>query len=137
MNIGVTRILILLGLLVAVCPCPGQAGHPSSDAVEEIVGSWRGHSTCTLKSSPCRDEINVYRISPVAGQLSRVLVVGSKIVDGNTIVMGSGEWKYDPKKHTLESLDGRFHLIRNGNKLEGALTVNDTVFRRIYLQKEK
>jgi hypothetical protein len=136
MRIELARRLILLVALAPAWPCLGQ-GHPSNDAVEQIVGSWRGHSTCTVKPGPCNDEINVYRISRIPDQLSRVSVVGSKIVDGKTIVMGSGEWKFDSSKHAVESPDGRIRLSMSGNRLEGALTINGAVYRRIFLEKEK
>jgi hypothetical protein len=99
------RLTLFIPLVAAVCHALGQAGHPAQDSVDEVIGFWRGHSTCAVKSSPCRDEINVYRISRIANQSSQVSVLGSKIVDGNTIVMGSGDWKYDPKRHALQSLD--------------------------------
>ena len=113
-----------------------QPAGNDSNAVGAIVGTWRGHSTCAITASACHDEINVYRITRIAGVPSRVSVMGSKIVSGDTVVMGTEDWKYDARNHALESLDGRFRLIMSGNQLQGALTVNGTVFRRIYLERE-
>ena len=113
-----------------------QPAGSDSNAVSAIVGTWRGHSTCTITASACHDEINIYRIARIAGLLSRVSVMGSKIVSGDTIVMGTEDWTYDARSHALASLDGRFRLIMSGNQLQGALTVNGTVFRRIYLERE-
>lgn len=130
---SVVKKLIFVFPFTMVLQCLAQ----SNDTQKQIVGSWRGHSTCMIKTSPCHDEINVYRIEKISDQPYRVSVTGSKIVDGKAIVMGTGEWKYDAQKHVLESLDGRFRLTMNGNKLEGALTIDGAVYRQIYLEKEK
>lgn len=92
-----------------------------------------------VKNSPCHDEVNVYRISKIDEKPNFFLVTGSKVVDGKEIVMGTGEWKYDAQKHTLEweNPGGVFKLTVDGNKMEGTLTVRDTVYRRISLKKEK
>lgn len=52
------------------------------------VGVWRGSSQCTrISSSPCNDEMNVYRIArPGAGD--SLSVDGRKIVDGQEVEMG-------------------------------------------------
>lgn len=102
-----------------------------------IEGVWRGHSVCEDKGSPCHDELNVYRFSKVAGKPNTFLVTASKVVDGREIVMGSGEWKYDEGKKTLESEQPPIRMTIDGKKMEGALRLADgTVYRRIYLEKE-
>lgn len=52
------------------------------------VGVWRGSSRCAkVSSSPCNDEINVYRIARLGGGDS-LSVDGRKIVNGQEVEMG-------------------------------------------------
>jgi hypothetical protein len=88
-----------------------------------------------VKESPCRDETNIYRISPIAGNERMVSVEASKLVDGKEIVMGTFEWRYDAQKHVLESTDGAFRFTLDGQELNGTLTKDEVVFRRIYLSR--
>jgi hypothetical protein len=129
--------------LVAVIACivasysPSQRSGAQSAANDTpVVGTWRGNSTCMVKESPCRDEVNVYRIFKIEGKPGVVSVTGSKIVEGKEIVMGKAfEWKYDPQKHVLESPDGSFRFVLDGDNLEGTLTKDRTVFRRVSLKR--
>ena len=112
--------------VLATTPCPGQQAllkTPQPDISTQLVGSWRGTSTCMVKDSPCRDEIIVYRISAVAGKPRTFSVMGSKIVEGREVVMGTGEWMYDAASHALkfDSPHGKFVLFIRGDKMEGGL----------------
>lgn len=115
----------------------GPAGS-EKDARTEIAGMWRGHSVCEDKNSPCHDEVNVYRFTPVDGKANVFVVTASKIVDGKEVVMGSGsEWKYDEKTQTVVCEKPAIRLTIDGKKMEGALSLPDgKVYRRIYLAKE-
>jgi hypothetical protein len=131
------RLVLVLALLAVSNSLGLQANAQSAMDDSQIVGTWNGHSTCMVKESPCHDEVNVYRISKVAGKPGSVSVTGSKIVEGREIVMGTFEWKYDAQKHVLESPNGVFRFTLDGDKLEGTLTQDKTVFRRIYLKKQE
>jgi hypothetical protein len=131
------RLSLALAVLAGCLSRGYQSGAQAAADEAQIVGTWRGHSTCMVKESPCRDEVNVYRISKIAGKPGWVSVVGGKIVDGQEIVMGTGEWKYDAQKHVLESPDGSFRFTLGGESLEGTLTRDKTVYRRIYLKKQE
>src|SRR5215467_3194236 len=125
--------LYLTIAFVSFAQTPGS----DNDATAAVTGVWRGNSNCMVKPSPCHDEVNVYRIAKVNGKPNIVSVTADKIVDGKEVVMGTLESKYDPQKHSLDSLDGRFHFTVDGNKMEGALTLPDgTVYRRIHLKRE-
>src|SRR5215469_10578287 len=102
-----------------------------------IPGMWRGNSVCTVKDSPCHDEQNVYRISALPGKPGWFSVTAGKVVNGKEIVMGTGEWVYDPEKRSLTNEDGDrvFRLTVVDDKMEGSLTSGGTVYRRIYLKK--
>ena len=113
------------------------AKHEAEEARSKIAGVWRGHSECALKNSPCHDEVNVYRFSKIAGDVDKFSVTASKIVDGKEVVMGSGRWRYDEKKRVVESEKPSIQLTIDGDKMEGALRLEDgTIYRRIYLKKE-
>jgi hypothetical protein len=130
-------ILLVFGSGV---PCSSQDTAVRANAEEarsRIAGVWRGHSVCVDKSSPCHDEVNVYRFASIAGRPDAFSVTASKIVDGKEIVMGSSEWQYDAGKRVVESKAPPIRLAIDGDKMEGALTLPDgKAYRRIYLQKE-
>lgn len=138
------KIIAVSGLLLmtasAVLP-QSQSAKAAADLVRtQIVGTWRGSSTCMVKDSPCHDEINVYRVAEIPGKPDFASVTGSKVVDGKEIVMGTSEWKYDPEKKVLEweGPHGTFRLTVQGEKMEGTLSDKDgAVYRRILLKKEK
>ena len=131
---------------VLVLSLVGTWAHTSQDAGAKvdtedvrsrIAGVWRGHSECTVKNSPCHDEVNVYRFSRVAGNPNKFSVTASKVVDGKEVVMGNSEWKYDEKKQVMECEKPSIQLAIHGDQMEGALRLDDgTVYRRIYLKRE-
>lgn len=109
----------------------------AEDARSRIAGVWRGHSECAVKNSPCHDEVNVYRFSKVERRANAFSVTASKVVDGKEVVMGSSEWKYDEKKGVVECENPHVQMKIDGDKMEGALKLDDgTVYRRVYLKKE-
>ena len=60
-----------------------QAPAPSPNP----VGVWRGTSLCTVRPSPCNDEIAVYRITRVNARDS-LSFDGRKVVKGQEVEMG-------------------------------------------------
>jgi hypothetical protein len=82
--------------------------------------------------------MNVYRFSEVAGKPGWFSGVGSKLVNGKEISMGTLGWSYDAEKHILrsENSGATFRLVVNGSSIEGSLTLADnTVYRRIHLRR--
>lgn len=132
--------LVFFFALTCGWSCFSQGSSPRSgedDTASRIAGVWRGNSVCMVKGSPCHDEVNVYRFSSVAGRTNSFSVTASKVVDGKEVVMGSGEWTYDPGNHLVKSKAPPIRLTIVGDKMEGALSLADgTVYRRIYLKKE-
>lgn len=134
------RVLMLsLSVFVGAWPPASQntqAKGDGEDVRSRIAGVWRGHSECVVKNSPCHDEVNVYRFSKVASDANRFSVTASKVVDGKEVVMGSSDWKYEESKQVVESERPSVQLTITGDKMEGALKLDDgTVYRRIYLKK--
>ncbi|HEX4560868.1 MAG TPA: hypothetical protein VH113_03465 [Gemmatimonadales bacterium] len=82
--------------------------------------------------------MNVYRVSEIVGRPGWLLVTGIKIVSGQEIVMGTGEWKYDAEKRILESetLGAALRFSAQDTTLVGSFTLRDsTIYRRVYLKK--
>ena len=141
MSIGqlVAASLIFRMTLFCFAQAPG-AGTVAHGIQSQIAGTWRGHSECARKNSPCHDEVNVYRFSEIGGKPGTFFGVASKIVNGREVVMGTLDWTYDPEHHVLESKieRGKFRLVVNGNKIEGTLRLTDnTLYRRIHLERSK
>ena len=140
MRMTIRWTLIFLFALTSGWYCISQGSAPRSgedETVSKIAGVWRGNSVCTVKGSPCHDEVNVYRFSSITGRPNAFSVTASKVVDGKEIVMGSGEWTYDAGNRLLECKAPPIRLTISGDKMEGALSLADgTVYRRIYLKKE-
>ena len=106
-------------------------------ARRRFAGTWRGNSVCLVKNSPCRDEVNVYRFSRIAGRANSFSVTASKVVDDREVMMGSSECAYNGVNHAVECKSPDIRLVITGNKMEGNLTLSDgTPYRRISLQKK-
>jgi hypothetical protein len=138
-----TRRDVVFALLLAFVGCRAcfaqgvgtKAGGEDVDST--IAGTWRGSSTCLVKGSACRDELNVYRFSKLAERPGMFSVTASKVVEGKEIVMGRGDWTYDAGKHVLEGKSPEIRMVVDGNRMEGDLTLPDgTAYRRISLKKE-
>ena len=111
-----------------------------AQSTPRIAGTWRGNSVCVVAKTACRDEVNVYRFSEVAGKANRFLCTGSKILNGEEIVMGTGEWTYESSKHLLQTVTSnpRIQLTLDLENLDGTLSLPDgTVYRRIHLKKSR
>jgi hypothetical protein len=138
-----TRREVVFALLLAFVGCRAclaqgagtKAGGEDVDST--IAGTWRGSSTCLVKGSACRDEVNVYRFSRLVERHGVFSVIASKVVEGKEIVMGRGDWTYDAGKHLLECKSPEIRMVVDGNRMEGDLTLPDgTAYRRISLKKE-
>jgi hypothetical protein len=110
----------------------------------ELVGTWRGTSTCTdrVAAPACRDEVVVYEFS-VGAKPGTVHWKADKVVDGQRQPMGEMDVAYDrddkcwkgefisPRAHTVWCLavDGD-HLTGTGRLLPGKETVRRIDVRR-------
>jgi len=103
------------------------------------AGVWRGEALCTDHASGCRNESVVYYIRDVPDRPGVLFIRADKIVDGQAITMGSGDWQYDRTRRTIEwRMPQRVWLLHvDGNRIEGSLTLTDgTVFRKMTLKKD-
>ena len=123
-----------------------RASPPASERnPSEILGTWRGTSTCSdrVAAPNCRDEVVVYEFTAGA-KAGTVLWKADKVVEGQRQSMGEMELVYDagegcwaaeftsPRVHIVWCLvvDGA-HLTGTGRHLPGKETV-----RRIDARKE-
>lgn len=134
-----------LGILVAAS-CVLRASHaPADHKPEELIGTWRGTSTCTdrVAAPACRDEVVVYDFTSGAkpGTVSRK---ADKVVEGRREPMGEMDLAYDAEQRCWSAefrsprggvvwclaVDGA-HLTGTGRLLPGKETV-----RRIDVRKD-
>ena len=125
-------------LLTACLVLAPESWIASARDVPQIAGTWRGDSVCAVPNTPCRNEVNVYRFSKIPGKANRFSCTAAKVVGGKEIVMGSGEWTYNPSKRTLQTVTPHptIRLVLDHETLDGALILPDsTIYRRIHLKK--
>ncbi len=139
---GVGRALCIL---VAVSSVLRASPAPSDHAPSELVGTWRGTSTCSdrVAAPGCHDEVVVYDFT--AGEKpGTVRWKADKVVDGQRQTMGEMDLVYDagarcwsvefssPRVRIVWCLvvDGA-HLTGTGRLLPGGETV-----RKIDARKE-
>jgi len=106
---------------------------------DDVIGVWRGDSLCVLGRGACVDEKVIYYISATASS-ARVSIRADKMVDGQAITMGTGEWQYDADHHTLtwETPRQTWLLRVAAESIEGTLTLADkTVVRRMTLKRDR
>ncbi|HKQ97083.1 MAG TPA: hypothetical protein VJV75_04335 [Candidatus Polarisedimenticolia bacterium] len=123
-----------------------SATTPTDRDPSELLGTWRGTSTCTdrVAAPACHDEVVVYDFTPGA-KPGLVRWKADKVVDGQRATMGELELSYDagaacwyaefvsPRARTAWCLvvDGE-HLTGTGRLLPGRETV-----RRIDVRKDR
>jgi hypothetical protein len=94
--------------LAATCLLARDAYAQGAAAVPNPVGVWRGTSLCTLRPSPCNDEIAVYRITRLNGK-------DSLSFDARKVVNGQEEEMGGPLGCRLDASGAHFKCaMRNG-----------------------
>lgn len=106
------------------------AGVASAAApVEEILGEWRGTSTCVKSPEfpSCHDEVVVYEFRRSSSGTEAVTLAAYKIVDGEKQLMGEMDFTHDAKQSawTSEFRSPRYHglwtFFVKGDSLTGTL----------------
>jgi len=131
MTCGTTTIAIAVACLVAHGAfAQEQANAPPPNP----VGVWRGTSLCTVRPSPCNDEVAVYRIT-------RMNVSDSVSFDARKVVNGQEEEMGGPMachvsakgaQLTCTPSYGVWRFTIRGDSLVGSLSLtNGTKYRDI------
>jgi len=114
--------------LAAALAASWYASAAASDhPVSELVGSWRGTSTCTdrVAAPACKDEVIVYEFS-AGTEAGTVHWKPDKIVDGKRQPMGDMDLTYDDGDACWrgEFRNPRVHIVwclkPNGDQLTGS-----------------
>jgi hypothetical protein len=108
------------------------AGSVGADPIS-AVGTWRGHSLCTVKPSACHDEVIVYHFAR-GPRADALVLTANKIVGGEEGTMGVLDCTVGEggRGITCPIEKGVFRYRIEGRTLTGTLTLtNGQVFRRI------
>jgi hypothetical protein len=111
-----------------------------TSAQDQVAGVWRGESICASDRAACVDERVVYYISVIAEKPGVVSIRADKIVNGQDVTMGTGEWKHDAEHHALVwDTPRQIWLLKiEGNTIKGTLTLADkTIIRRMTLVRDR
>jgi len=117
---------VLLPALVASAVSGTAIGAPtvSNGPTEGLVGTWSGRSLCvTLTRPACTDETVAYRISKDKPGAEDFHVEMSKIVAGETGVMGDLACRFESTRQQLicPLAGGQWQLRWDSNQLVGGL----------------
>lgn len=119
-------------------PAVGTAA-PAPGAAPSLIGVWRGTSVCTVRPSPCNDEVVVYHIAAGPGP-DELVVQASKIVDGNKQDMGTLPCRLQrAERRVVCTLDkGAFSYAIDGDRMHGTLDLIDgTRYRVIEIERAR
>jgi len=122
-----------------------MAAAPDDPKPAELVGTWRGTSTCVdrVAAPACRDEVVVYEFT-AAARAGSVIWKADKVVDGQRQSMGEMELAYDAKQKcwaaefSSPSLRSTWCLAVDGAHLTGTgrLLPGKEIIRKIDVRKD-
>jgi hypothetical protein len=131
---------MILGILVSA----GARGA-AADGLEQIVGTWRGSSTCVNRelAPACRDETVVYDVRP-SGKAGVATLKADKVVDGKRVTMGEFDFAFDPRagcwrsEFTTPRVHGVWCLSIRDRTMTGRLRVlpKNADVRRVELRRD-
>lgn len=136
-------------LLIAAAACQAAAPPASTSSASaapaaassapSAIGTWRGTSQCTVRPSPCNDEIAVYHIAAGA-TADDFAFQGNKLVDGHEQEMGPPvpcHLQRPTNQLACPIAKGTFLFTLDGDRLHGTLVLTDgTVYRRIEVARD-
>ena len=122
------RILLFAPLL-----CTGVIAQEGR--ATEMVGSWRGKSTCTVRPSACHDEDVIYEIT--ASTQGKLSWKADKVVEGRRETMGVLDCMYEHNTLSCPFAKGIWSFQISGAKMTGTLRLTDGVlFRTVDVSRE-
>jgi hypothetical protein len=126
----------------AIFAMTGSASSVASaqNTEPKLAGNWSGDSICLDRQSACHDEKVVYRITLYPDDAARVKIQGDKIVNGQPVTMGVGDYKWDRTGQTLTHDDqfGAWKITVKENTMDGIMTSPaGKPFRHLMLKKEE
>jgi hypothetical protein len=127
-----------VAMIAIICAAAFGAGH--ADDAAKLAGDWSGDSICLDRQSACHDEKVIYRIALYPNDAARVKIQGDKIVNGQAVTMGVGDYNWDSAKSTLTHDDqfGAWIIVVKGNRMDGTMTSPaGKAFRHLTLKKDE
>jgi hypothetical protein len=130
----IARVALVVAAVGMVCASIAAAAETAS-----FVGVWKGTSACQVKDSACHDEGAVYTVKKGAAPDSYELS-GNKVVGGQETFMGVLQCKVGTESDTLVCRGGDAMVWMwklKGDSMNGTLTYQGTLFRKISLTRSK
>ena len=117
-------------LIGYLCLAAGGLCAADRGSVAELLGTWRGTSTCVNRqmAPACNDETVVYEVRP-SNTPKAALLEADKIVDGKRVPMGELEFVYSEKEgcwrseFSTQRVHGVWCLVVEGRNMTGSLRV--------------
>ena len=113
--------------LAATCLLARGAYSQAPAVAPNPVGVWRGTSLCTVRPSPCNDEIAVYRITRLRAKDS-LSFDARKVVNGQEEEMGGPlgcRLNASGEQFTCAMRNGTWNFTVRGDSLVGELRLPD------------
>ncbi|HYX21724.1 MAG TPA: hypothetical protein VFA98_12840 [Thermoanaerobaculia bacterium] len=141
------RVRVRGSVIAALLICASAATLASPAPIAEVLGDWRGTSTCVKSGEfpSCRDEVVVYEFRKPSSEDERVALTAYKIVDGEKQLMGEFYLTWDAKQVAWtkdfqnERYHGLFTYVVHGDEITGTLVdlPSRHVIRNISVRREK
>jgi len=124
---------------------PGVGSGDRTSGLDNLLGTWRGSSTCTdrVAAPACKDEVVIYdvRLSDKAGVAK---LAADKVVDKQRVPMGELEFVYDKGEGCWRSAfetpraHGLWCLVVKGKEMTGTLRLlpAGSIVRRVQLRRD-
>jgi hypothetical protein len=124
---------------------PAAAQPRENPAVESLLGTWRGTSTCTDKvaAPACQDETVIYDVRR-GDKPGHAILAAHKIVNDQRVPMGELDFAWDAAEACWRSdfasprVTSRWCLVVAGDRLTGTarLLPGNQVIRRVQANRE-
>lgn len=96
---------------------------------DEILGAWKGTSTCVDRSRhpACKDEVVVYEFRAKTGAPDAVSLLADKVVDGQRVTMYEQDFVWDAGEAAwlgefrVRNNHGLWKYVVKGRSMEGTL----------------
>lgn len=130
----------LVVLVFGVLSVPASAQPAAAHSVDELLGTWRGTSTCIdkVQAPACRDETVVYDFRR-GDKPGHAIVAADKVVNGQRLPMGELDFVWDAASACWRadfespSVTSRWCFTTDGAALKGTarLLPGNQIIRRV------
>jgi hypothetical protein len=128
----IRNLLVVAASVIAVASIANSRSYSSpaapephrTPALDFILGTWTGTSTCVGNRPACKDETVVYRFVAFEGHPEQVRLLGDKIVQGKRVPMGALVFDVAQESRTVRSefTRGQTHGVWSFTVADSAMT---------------